>query len=416
MKLMIFNLSTIRRTLQRLGLWSRALAAAALATLLFFTALGLAGMAQAKMMTSPVSSMKGIAVALSNEFFMDMVSAEVPDFHRENRQSTFSAENVASFVFQLLTSINPHDPKTLVAREVAGMGADQPILFRKTAASDLSSGPMEYFPPAEAVVPGHGGPAPSTPPSTPPTAQPQPAEPTPSSEGKAPAPKEEKPTTGNKKVVFIYHTHNTESWVPEIKGAKSLNDAYHPTKNITLLGKRLAEKLEEQGVGAEVSDTNYPAEVKNFNWYHSYKYSLSTVKEAFATNPDLNFVFDLHRDSSPREKTTVKINGKDYAQVYFIIGHRNPNWKKNEEFAAKINEKLEASYPGISRGIWGKKATDGNAEYNQSVSPNSVLIEIGGPENTLEEAYRTIDVLSKVISDVYWNAEKVNAEAKPKAS
>jgi stage II sporulation protein P len=83
-------------------------------------------------------------------------------------------------------------------------------------------------------------------------------------------------------------------------------------------------------------------------------------------------------------------------------------------FANQIHEKLEKEYPGLSRGIWGKTAATGNGEYNQSVAPESVLIEIGGVENTLKECYRTADVLAEAIAELYWesqDAEKVDAKA-----
>jgi stage II sporulation protein P len=110
----------------------------------------------------------------------------------------------------------------------------------------------------------------------------------------------------------------------------------------------------------------------------------------------------------------VTINGKDYAQVYFIIGHGNKNWRENEAFANKIHAKLEKEYPGISRGIWGKSSANGNGEYNQSLSPNSFLIEIGGVDNTLQESYRTADILARLIADEVFQAEKVNAKATKK--
>jgi stage II sporulation protein P len=186
-------------------------------------------------------------------------------------------------------------------------------------------------------------------------------------------------------------------------------DPNSSTKNITLVGKRLAQKLEEEGIGAQHSNTDYPTAIQNYRWELSYKYSMKTVKEALASNKDLKFIFDIHRDSQKRKYTTIDINGKSYAQVYFIIGHKNPNWEQNEAFATKIHEALDKKYPGISRGIWGKTAASGNAEYNQSLAADSVLIEVGGVDNTLEESYRTADALAEVISEIYWAEEKVSA-------
>ncbi|MEW9106043.1 stage II sporulation protein P [Paenibacillus sp.] len=91
----------------------------------------------------------------------------------------------------------------------------------------------------------------------------------------------------------------------------------------------------------------------------------------------------------------------------------NPNWKKNEQFANEIHERLEKNYPGISRGIFGKTALQGNGEYNQSLSPNSVVIEIGGIDNTLEELYRTADVLADFIADIVHKKKDAKPVNKP---
>jgi stage II sporulation protein P len=184
--------------------------------------------------------------------------------------------------------------------------------------------------------------------------------------------------------------------------------------NVTLVGKRLASQLEALGVGATNSSKDYPTTVQGYNWNYSYKYSLQTVKQALAANKQLKFFFDIHRDSQRRKKTTATIKGKDYAQVYFIIGHRNPDWRENEDFANRIHEQLEKDYPGLSRGVWGKTAANGNGEYNQSVAPDSVLIEIGGVDNTLQECYRTADVLAKVIANLYWEDADAVKVSKPK--
>jgi stage II sporulation protein P len=215
-------------------------------------------------------------------------------------------------------------------------------------------------------------------------------------------------STSNKNVVLIYHSHNRESWVPEL-GIKDPNKAYDEKKNITLVGERLAQSLKDLGVGAVDYSTDYTALEKGFKFTYSYKYSAKTVREAFAANPGIQYVFDIHRDSQSRSKTTATINGKDYAQVLFIIGQKNPNWELNEKFATQIHESMEKKLPGISRGIWGKSAHDGNAEYNQSLSPHNILIEIGGPYNTIAECNRTADLLAHVIAELYWASEKVDA-------
>lgn len=390
----------------------------AIITLSILAILGTALLLQGKLLDEPVLSMKGLSPDMSSSLFADMVRMELPSLEVEdNKENTFSNSNVLSFLLKVLTDVNPHDPKSLIAGEVPGI-RDDTVRLRKGIVAGEDVSPADYAPPEEIFTD-------STEPNTitnddidmdidvveepivKPNIVPDKAPPAVPNKNEAAT-----HTTDGKKVVFIYHSHNRESWIPELKsrGVTNLNKAYDSKKNITLVGKRLSSKLEGLGIGASHSATDYPSTVKNYNWNLSYKYTHNTVETAFASNPSLTYFFDIHRDSQRRDLTTATINGKAYAQVYFIIGHRNANWRQNEKFATAIHEALQEKYPDLSRGIWGKGANNGNGEYNQSISPNSILIEIGGPENTLEESYRTADVLASVISDIYWDAEKVNAD------
>lgn len=249
---------------------------------------------------------------------------------------------------------------------------------------------------------------------TPPASEPDPeavSEQASEPEGSAPTdPIPSSPDT-SRKIALIYHSHNRESWLPELEGKDQPNEAFDGTVNVSLLGARLQEKLEESGVGAVHSDTDYNTAIPSFNYNFSYKYSSKTVKEAMAVHRELTYLFDIHRDSQRRDNTTITIDGKDYAKLYFIIGQANPHWEQNEAFAQKIHEAMEAKLPGVSKGILTKGQKHGNGEYNQSLSPASVLIELGGVDNTLEENYRTIDALASVIAELVKEAEKVDGPA-----
>lgn len=400
----------ISRMINGVGMAGRIFLTLSFITLCFFLILGVISVAQSRLAISPAASMKGMAASVSSHFFADMIGMELPNFNRDDKEFTFSQKNVSGFLFQFLTSVNPRDPKSLLARELPGMGEDT-FLLRSGLATDPSFYPVDYTPSLDSLIPEPDVQNPGEE-----EAVPNPADPDPDKDIDENTGSQTALSTHGKKVVFIYHSHNRESWVPELKnkGVTNINDAYDPKINVTMLGKRLAAKLEQRGVGAVGTAKDYPTVIKDFNYNYSYKYSLQTVKEAFATNPDYLYFFDVHRDSLERKLTTVNIGGKDYAQVYFIIGHRNENWKKNEQFASKIHERLEQEYPGLSRGMWGKSSKNGNGEYNQSFSPNSILIEVGGPENTLAECNRTIDILAEVIADTYFNAVKVNTSVNAK--
>lgn len=217
-------------------------------------------------------------------------------------------------------------------------------------------------------------------------------------------------STGEKKVVLIYSTHNYESFLPHLPGVTDPNLAHHSEVNITKVSDRLSEKLVEYGIGSQIDETDYMQILKEKDWGYgrSYQASRDSVAEVIATNKDVQYVFDLHRDSVPREVTTKSIDGKDYAKILMVVGAEYASYEKNLTLATELNALIEKKYPGLSRGVIKKEGPGSNGVYNQDLSENALLIEFGGYDNTLEELYRTADVVAEVFSEFYWDAEKVN--------
>lgn len=396
-----WNFSQVRKTFQSASSVGKTFMVLSTSTLALFVLIGLGGVLQSRLMTtSPVSSMKGLAASVTNQFFIDMLGMEVPHLNKDQKKFTFSQHNVFHFAFQMMTDINPSDPKSLVASEVPGMDLTKSTVLVRGSDSNPSA-PSDLNPGSNNLEAEARFPLPS------PSIEPTPA----SSTTPAPSAIGQPPKTAGDNVAFIYQTHSNESFLPELKGITDPDKAYSDKVNIISVGQRLAQNLEKDGIGAVHSSTVYPSTVKNFEYPYSYKYSLKTLQEAMTSHQDLQYFFDIHRDSAVRNKTTATVDGKDVAQVYFIIGGKNPNWKKNEEFASKIHQVLEEKHPGVSKGIHAKEASEGNGLYNQNISPNSILIEVGGPYNTLEECYRTTDWLAEAISEVILNAKKVDAPA-----
>lgn len=408
MKFRTWNVGLMKRNLMHVLAMGQTFLLLSALSAVFFILLGAFGIAEKHMNTSPVSSMKGLASSLSSRFFIDMVGMELPHSSaKDDAPPAISGKQVTNFVFQLLTDVNPSDPKSLVAREVPGLGANNPILLRLGSGNGLAQAPEDYHPRtgADGNAPNH---------SDPEAAEPGGAE----NEGEGNVdvedevspPASEQPgdvkQPGNKNIVMIYHSHPQESFNPVLGTNTDNPSSPENMKNVSLVGDALAKELEKRGVAALHAIENYAAKVSNYNYNYSYKYSRQTVKEAMAENGELQYFIDIHRDSQRHEKTTTTIDGKSYAQIYFIIGHGNKNWRENEAFASLIHERLEKSYPGISRGIWGKSSSQGNGEYNQSLSPNSVLIEIGGIDNTEEELELTSKVLAGILADLYWEGQE----------
>lgn len=372
-----------------------------IASAMFFIVLGLGGLLEQKLDSSPLASMKGVAAQLSSRLFVDMLAMEMPNLPSGEGESSLTRTQIAQFLVQMATNVNPLDPKSLLAGEVPGLNREQAIPLRLGVGNQSAKGPVDYPSlPAESILPEHGGePTDDSGGGAPPqteTVQPQ-----------APSNTERSGSSSNlKDYVFIYHSHNRESWNPELK--KESANPNDPKINVTLVGKHLQKELQKRGIGAVHSNQDYSSTIKGYSWNYSYKYSKQTVKQAMAEHQDLQFFFDIHRDALRRKDSTVEIDGTSYAQVYFVIGRGNPDWRENEKFAKEIHDRLENKYPGISRGIWGKSTAQGNGEYNQSLSPNSVIMEIGGIDNTLEENYRTAEVLAELITEIV--REKTNAK------
>lgn len=394
-----FNVSAVTRTLRTVRSMSRQFAILSIAALLLLVATGLIGLTQNKGSNSSITSMRSAVATLSVAFFLDMLAMELPHLQKGVTTSTFSPTNTITFLIRSLTGVHPLDPASLLASEVPGLRNEASALLYSGAATQNTDSPADFTPPADAIRTEIGPSENVSPPVTPPAVA-------------AAPPVNPVPEAAKGPQVFIYHSHNRESFLPELKskGITKPDLAYDPDINITLVGKRLKEKVEAQGIPVVQETTDYPSTVQSFQYAKSYAYSAQTVKTALAQNEKIGMIFDVHRDSLAREKTTVKIGGKDYAQVYFVVGKKNPGWERNSEFAGKIHALLEEKMPGISRGVYGK-GSNGNAEYNQSLSPNSILLEIGGPYNSLEEMYRTADLLAEIIAELQKDAVKASAPA-----
>ncbi|MGM1031946.1 MAG: stage II sporulation protein P [Bacillota bacterium] len=217
-------------------------------------------------------------------------------------------------------------------------------------------------------------------------------------------------TTNGRKVVEIYHSHNRESYLPYLKGVTNPDLAYHSKINITKLGERMVEDLADKGIGSSLDKTDIMGNLNNkgLNYAKSYQESRKSVQTALANNKDLEYLIDIHRDSKRKKHTTITIKGKEYAKIAFVIGGNNPDFEKNAALANKIHKALEKKYPGISRGVMKQGGSSHNGIYNQDLSGNAMLLEIGGVDNTFEEMYLTVDAFTEVFSEFYWDAKAVD--------
>ena len=196
---------------------------------------------------------------------------------------------------------------------------------------------------------------------------------------------------GDKPMIAIYHTHATESYLPDL-GKKGPENAFTSdmTKSVVKVGEMFLSELEKRyRIPCIHSKTVHDEESRA----GAYCRSETTIKAIQNKYPSCEVLLDLHRDSQPRSITAVKIRDKQYARILLVIGTNNPNWVKNYEFARTITSYLEDAYPGISRGI-----LYASANYNQNYSPKALVVEVGGVDNTLAECKNSMEALAWAVA------------------
>ena len=69
------------------------------------------------------------------------------------------------------------------------------------------------------------------------------------------------------------------------------------------------------------------------------------------------------------------------------------NYLENKKNMTGLDTLMDKYYPGLSRGIYERKAY-----YNQDLNKNIMLIELGAKENTIEEVTNTIEALTFIFN------------------
>lgn len=194
-------------------------------------------------------------------------------------------------------------------------------------------------------------------------------------------------------LVYIYSTHETEKY------SDTELENYNIVPDVKIASFILENYLEDLGISTIVEKGSVTEVLRKNNWAYkrSYEASKELASNTISNNSSLKLIIDLHRDSSKLEKTLLEHKDNKYARVLFVIGAEYDNYEINYSLANKINTNLEELIPGISRGIIKKSGLGVNGVYNQDLSPFSILIEIGGQYNQIDEVNNTLSILAKAI-------------------
>lgn len=201
------------------------------------------------------------------------------------------------------------------------------------------------------------------------------------------------PTDTNDPVIYLYNTHQLENY------SNDNLDIYGITPNVQMASYVLRENLNKMGIPTIVEEANMSEILDRNNWNYAYSYQASRqlIIEKKNNYKSLEYFIDIHRDSINKNLSTVTINGKSYAKILFVVGQDHKSWGDNYNFASKLNNLVEDNYSGLSRGILKKTGLNVNGVYNQDLSSNSILIEVGGVDNTILEVYNTMDAISNIL-------------------
>lgn len=201
--------------------------------------------------------------------------------------------------------------------------------------------------------------------------------------------------TVSEPLVYIYNSHQTEAY------SEKYLETYNITPDVLMAGYLLKEKLEKLGISTIIEESNIAEFLRINNWQYkdSYKASRFYLLDAIDNYPNVKLFIDLHRDSLSKSKSTVKVNNKEYAKVMFVVGKEHDNYQANLELSNKLNNMITKKYPTLSRGVIGKEGSGVNGIYNQDLSSNAILLELGGNENTITEVLNTIEIISEIIKE-----------------
>ena len=181
------------------------------------------------------------------------------------------------------------------------------------------------------------------------------------------------------KKIHIYNTHQGEEY-----------DGY----NVVLGANYLKDCLNMQGYQCDVEGNDFEGykAIHSIAYNNSYSVSKMYLEQSLQSNGEYDLIIDFHRDSISKELSTVIYEGKAYAKIMFVVGQSSGKFDAVNQLSKQLSDSVNSLVPKISRGLYVKKS-----HYNQGISDNMVLIEVGAQSNTKEEIQATVEVIAKAI-------------------
>ena len=202
---------------------------------------------------------------------------------------------------------------------------------------------------------------------------------------------------GRRPIVGLYQTHSHESFWPVLPKTSPEPYSTHWSDTVVQVGWWLAEDLHAHGVGVVQSRVDNMRE----GLLASYGLSLQTARTLLRWWPSVQVLLDVQRGDAGRVDTVARIHGRNVARILLVVGTSqllpNPHWQENLAFAIRLARELTRIAPGILR-RHGVETVP--YRYNQQLLPADLIVEVGGPQNTLGEERRAVFDLAAALAEV----------------
>ncbi|KOS61030.1 stage II sporulation protein P [Lysinibacillus agricola] len=199
--------------------------------------------------------------------------------------------------------------------------------------------------------------------------------------------------------VLLVFTHSQEAYQPMVKVVSGKAAVYDEKTNIFNLKDTISKHFSMNGIQTDVLDVDVMKELKLQKKLFPDAYNVVRpylTKRLEEQSYDL--VIDLHRDSAKRNATTITHNNESYARIAIVVGAEHKNYRWNTAYAESLSASMNEIVPKISRGVISKSGDNVDGRYNQDLTKEMILIELGGIDNTEEELNRTIAIIGKAIA------------------
>lgn len=194
----------------------------------------------------------------------------------------------------------------------------------------------------------------------------------------------------NKPVVLIYHSHTTESYVP------TKNNSTDETMNVCAVGDAIEYELEKKYGISTIHDKTIHDALGDID---AYSKSRVTVNKYLKQYGSFKLIIDIHRDASSNKKNDIVVsNGETLAKCMLVMCKKGPYNQNNMAIANKITNIANGIVPNFFKNIY-TEYNVGVLYFNQDLSNNSVLLEVGSNLNSVAEVKASSKYLAKIFSE-----------------